>query len=185
MALLETWRNLAYGDGLDDKKREELWSGYFQIEKGIYEQILSQPEQVITGTVKELAEKYNTEILIMTGFLDGINESLKGYENPIDTMEEDTEVKIEIDPEKLYYNMVEAKATWLYELPQWDAILTPEKRKELYKSQKASVLFARQRRSSQMIRVHVEAARSTKNAAVRTLKQSEMCACPDSSGQVF
>ena len=35
MALLETWRNLAYGDGLDDKKREELWSGYFQIEKGI------------------------------------------------------------------------------------------------------------------------------------------------------
>lgn len=50
------------------KKREELWSGYFQIEKGIYEQILSQPEQVITGTVKELAEKYNTEILIMTGF---------------------------------------------------------------------------------------------------------------------
>ena len=138
MALLETWRNLAYGDGLDDKKREELWSGYFQIEKGIYEQILSQPEQVITGTVKELAEKYNTEILIMTGFLDGINESLKGYENPIDTMEEDTEVKIEIDPEKLYYNMVEAKATWLYELPQWDAILTPEKRKELYKNQKAS-----------------------------------------------
>ena len=173
MALLETWRNLAYGDGLDDKKREELWSGYFQIEKGIYEQILSQPEQVITGTVKELAEKYNTEILIMTGFLDGINESLKGYENPIDTMEEDTEVKIEIDPEKLYYNMVEAKATWLYELPQWDAIL------------RLPVLFARQRRSSQMIRVHVEAARSTKNAAVRTLKQSEMCACPDSSGQVF
>ena len=24
----------------------------------------------------------------MTGFLDGINESLKGYENPIETMDE-------------------------------------------------------------------------------------------------
>ena len=129
MALLETWRNLAYGDGLDDKKREELWSGYFQIEKGIYEQILSQPEQVITGTVKELAEKYNTEILIMTGFLDGINESLKGYENPIDTMAEDTVVKIEIDPEKLYYNMVETKTEWLYTLPQWNSILSEEKKK--------------------------------------------------------
>ena len=126
------------GDGLDDKKKEELWAGYFQIEKGIYEQILSAPTEVITGTVKELAEKYNTELLIMTGFLDGINESLKGYENPIDTMEEDTEVKIEIDPEKLYYNMVEAKANWLYELPQWDSILSEEKRKELYKAQKAS-----------------------------------------------
>ena len=138
MTLLENWRNLAYGDGLDDKKREELWSGYFAIEKGIYEQILSNPTEVVEGTVKELAEKYNTEILIMTGFLDGINESLKGYENQIEAMDENTVVKIEIDPEKLYWNMVDAKADWLYNLPQWDAILTPEKRKELYRNQKAS-----------------------------------------------
>ncbi|MGL5438085.1 MAG: SEC-C metal-binding domain-containing protein [Lachnospiraceae bacterium] len=138
MPLLETWRNLAYGDGLNDKERENLWTGYFTIEKGIYEQILSNPAEVIEGTVKELAEKYETEILIMTGFLDGINESLKGYENPLDTMEEDTVVKIEIDPEKLYYHMVEAKAEWLYGLPQWDAIVSEEKRKELYKEQKAS-----------------------------------------------
>ena len=138
MALLETWRNLAYGDGLNDKEREKLWSGYFAIEKGIYEQILSEPSQVIEGTVRELAQKYETAILIMTGYLDGINESLKEYQNPIDTMEEDTVVKIEIDPEKLYYNMVEAKADWLYNLPMWDEILTQEKRKELYKAQKAS-----------------------------------------------
>lgn len=138
MTLLENWRTLAYGDGLDDKKKEELWQGYFAIEKGIYEQILSNPAEVVQGTVKELAEKYETEILIMTGFLDGINESLKGYENPLETMEEDTVVKIEIDPEKLYYNMVEAKANWLYELPQWDEILTAERRKELFKEQKAS-----------------------------------------------
>ena len=138
MTLLENWRNLAYGDGLDDKKKEELWSGYFTIEKGIYEQILANPTEVVEGTVKELAEKYDTEVMIMTGFLDGINESLKGYENPIETMDEDTKVKIEIDPEKLYYNMVEAKAEWLYTLPQWDSILSEEKRKELYKQQKAS-----------------------------------------------
>lgn len=138
MALLETWRNLAYGNGLSDKEKENLWNGYFTIEKGIYEQILSNPTEVVTGTVKGLAEKYGTEVLIMTGFLDGINESLKSYENPIDTMDEDTEVKIEIDPEKLYYNMVEAKASWLYELPQWDSILSEETRKELYKKQKAS-----------------------------------------------
>ena len=138
MTLLENWRNLAYGDGLDDKKREELWSGYFAIEKGIYEQILSNPAEVVEGTVKELAEKYDTEVLIRTVFLDGINESLKGYENQIETMDENTVVKIEIDPEKLYWNMVEAKAEWLYSLPQWDAILTPEKRKELYRDQKAS-----------------------------------------------
>ena len=136
--LLENWRNLAYGDGLNDKKREDLWKNYFAIEKGIYEKILSNPTEVVEGTVKELAEKYETDILIMTGFLDGINESLKGYENPIETMDEDTAVKIEIVPEKLYYNMVEAKASWLYGLPQWDQILSEETRTELYKKQKAS-----------------------------------------------
>ena len=55
--MLETWRNLAYGDGLAKKQQEELWSRYFQIEKGIYEQILTDPAQVIEGTVKELADK--------------------------------------------------------------------------------------------------------------------------------
>ena len=125
MTLLENWRNLAYGDGLDDKKKEELWSGYFTIEKGIYEQILANPTEVVEGTVKELAEKYDTEVMIMTGFLDGINESLKGYENPIETMDEDTKVKIEIDPEKLYYNMVSKGYCCMSS--QWDAILTEEK----------------------------------------------------------
>ena len=134
--LLENWRNLAYGNGLDDKQREQLWTGYFTIEKGIYEQILTNPAEVVSGTVKELADKYQTEVLIMTGFLDGINESLKGYENPIETMDEDTKVKIEIDPEKLYYNMVEAKATWLYELPQWDEIFDADKKKTLYREAK-------------------------------------------------
>ena len=53
-------------------------------------------------------------------------------------MDADTVVKIEIDPEKLYYNMVEAKAEWLYGLPQWEQLLPEEKKKELYKKQKAS-----------------------------------------------
>ena len=133
--LLETWRSLAYGDGLDDKKKEELWTNYFTIEKGIYEKILSNPTEVVEGTVKELAEKYGTEVLIMTGFLDGINDSLK-VANPIETMDEDTEVSLAFDKELLYKNMVDAKADWLYELPQWDKIFTEEKKKVLYKEQK-------------------------------------------------
>ena len=137
MALLETWRKLAYETEMDQKQASEFWGGYFQLEKGIYENILSTPETVVKGTVKELADKFGVEVLMMVGFLDGINDSLK-VANPIETMEEDTEVSLDYDKEKLYYNMVGAKADWLYELPQWDAILTPEKRKELYKNQKAS-----------------------------------------------
>lgn len=73
----------------------------------------------------------------MVGYLDGINDSLK-TPNPIETMEEDTMVSLNFDPEKLYYNMVAAKAQWLYELPQWERLLSAERRKELYRQQKSS-----------------------------------------------
>ena len=138
MALLKEWHKIAYDEKKDKGTLQRFWANYFNLEKGVYEKLLSDPDTEVKGTVKELADKYGLSVMEMTGFLDGINESLKGYENPIDTMEEDTQVKIEIDPEKLYYNMVEAKAQWLYELPQWDSILSEERRKELYKQQKAS-----------------------------------------------
>jgi len=136
--LLENWRNTAYGNGMNKQEQEALWQKYFALEKGFYEEILKDPKKGYEGSVKELAEKFSIDPFIFVGILDGIDESLAGYHNPIDTMEEDTVVKIQIDPEKLYYNMVEAKASWLYELPAWDSILTEEKRKELYKEQKKS-----------------------------------------------
>ena len=138
MALLKEWQKVAYDETKDRGTLQRFWANYFNLEKGVYEKLLEEPDVEVKGTVKELAEKYGLSVMEMTGFLDGINESLKGYENPIETMDENTQVKIEIDPEKLYYNMVEAKAEWLYNLPQWDSILTEEKRKELYKQQKAS-----------------------------------------------
>ena len=88
-------------------------------------------------TVKELAEKYGQEVLTMVGFLDGIDESLK-EPNPIETMDEDTVVSLAFDKEKLYKNMVAAKADWLYELPQWKEIYSEEELKKLYKEQKES-----------------------------------------------
>ena len=91
----------------------------------------------LKGTVKELAEKYGQEVLTMLGFLDGIDESLK-EPNPIETMDEDTVVSLAFDKEKLYKNMVAAKADWLYELPQWKEIFSEEELKKFYKEQKES-----------------------------------------------
>ena len=42
----------------------------------------------------------------------------------------------EVNEEKLYKNMVDAKAPWLYELPQWNDIFDEEKRKDLYREAK-------------------------------------------------
>ncbi|KSV58403.1 SEC-C metal-binding domain-containing protein [Acetivibrio ethanolgignens] len=142
MSLLTEWREEAYSQQNDQKKSQRLWEHYFAVEKGIYEQLLSDPETVVSGTVEELAAKYNTELKIMVGFLDGINDSLK-TPNPIEEMDKDTVVSLDFDKEKLYYNMVEAKADWLYGLEEWDNLLTPERRKELYKEQKASGTIVR------------------------------------------
>lgn len=77
MALLQDWRDMAYSQQADRVQLEKFWTNYFLIEKGIYEKLLSNPNEVVKGTVKELAEKYDVEVMTMVGFLDGINDSLK------------------------------------------------------------------------------------------------------------
>ena len=54
------------------------------------------------------------------------------------TQNDQLDVMIEKGVDVLCVNMVDAKADWLYELPQWNDIFTEEKRKELYKEQKKS-----------------------------------------------
>ena len=145
MGLLQEWREYAYGVELNSKEVKAIWDKYFEQEKAIYQQLLAAPEEVVSGTVQELADKYGMELNYMVGFLDGINESLK-EPNPIEEMEADTVVKLPIDLESLYYHMVEAGADWLYELPEWDELLTPERRKELYREQKKSGTIVKERK---------------------------------------
>ena len=135
MSLLENWQKIAYNQNQSQADLQRFWQNYFLLEKGIYEQLLDDPDTEVKGTVKELAEKYNIEVMPMVGFLDGINESLV-TPNPIETMEEDTVVSLKFDKEKLFKNMIDAKADWLYELPQWEKIFDEDTRKNLTKEAK-------------------------------------------------
>ena len=137
MALLENWQKVAYNEKTDKQELQRFWQRYFLLEKGVYEKLLEEPDQAVEGTVRELAEKYELSVMDMTGFLDGINDSLI-TPNPIDEMEEDTQVSLAFDKEKLYKNMVDAKADWLYELPQWEKIYDEETRHRMYLEQKKS-----------------------------------------------
>lgn len=136
-SLLGQWRRKAYNEKADKGEIRRLWDEYFKVEKGIYEELLKNPDEVVRGTVKELAEKYNVSLEHMVAFLDGINDSLV-EKNPIKTMTEDTEVNLGFDKTLLYKNMVDAKADWLYELPEWDDIFTKEEQHRLYVEQKKS-----------------------------------------------
>lgn len=145
MALLEKWHEMAYSETANKGDLQRLWTRYFEQEKAIYELLLTNPSEVVSGTVKELAEKYNVDIMTMTGFLDGINDSLK-EPNPIEEMEEDTQVQLGFDTELLYKNMVGAGADWLYNLPQWNDIYDEETRKELYRLQKLSTTVVKEQK---------------------------------------
>lgn len=42
--------------------------------------------------------------------------------------------------------MVAAKAQWLYELEEWNDIITPERQKELYKEEKRSGTIVKEKK---------------------------------------
>lgn len=143
MSILKQWRDMAYSETANKGDLQKLWEAYFQSEKEIYKSLLAQPKIEIKGTVKELAKKFEVTISTMTGFLDGINDSLL-IPNPIEEMEEDTVVSLGFDFELLYKNMVGASADWLYELEEWDDVIEKDRQKELFLEQKKSATIIKE-----------------------------------------
>ncbi|MBP3322886.1 MAG: SEC-C domain-containing protein [Clostridia bacterium] len=135
MSLIEKWNQFATEQN-ESENANKFWQDYFLKEKDMYKEILASDE-VFEGKIAELSEKFGVDEVLMTGFLDGTNDSLL---NPMDleALDEETVITLKYDLEKLYYNMVAAKAEWLYTLPEWNRHLTAEKQKELYRAQKMS-----------------------------------------------
>ena len=82
-------------------------------------------------------DKYEADPLLVMGFLDGINTSLR-EEQDLESITEESEICLDIDMEKLFFNMLVAGADYLFTLPQWETILTEEKRLEIVKNYKRS-----------------------------------------------
>lgn len=136
MSLYEQWKELAARER-NHAEHDAFWSEYLEKEKQNYEYLLENFGTVQEGSFRELAEKFGMEGTVFAGFLDGINTSLtKPLE--LETLNEDSDIRLEIDYEKLYFNMLDAKADWLYNLPQWEAILSDERRNEITKEFKQS-----------------------------------------------
>ena len=145
MNLMEQWRSVAYNEATGKDKLQQLWAAYFQVEYEILAQFLKNPDVVVKGTLKELADKYQVSLMTMTGFLDGINDSLV-EKNPLDDLVVDTDGYLGFDKALLYKNMVAAEADWLYNLEEWNHIFDEETRKELYKEQKSSTTIVKEQK---------------------------------------
>lgn len=136
MSLYEQWKDLANMQQTQ-QAQAAFWSEYFNAETENYKKILANKDTVFSGKLSELAKEFGMTDVVFAGFMDGINESLKeGYE--LDSLTEESEISLNVDFEKLFYNMLDAKAKWLYTLPEWADIFSEETRRELTKKWRLS-----------------------------------------------
>ena len=131
MKLHKLWQDMV-SEERSEEEHKKHWDEYYALETENYKKILSQKDTVFSGKIKELSAGFGMDDVTFTGFLDGINTSLK-TELKLDSLTENSEVKLDVDFEKLYYNMLGAKAPWLYNLPEWDNVLSQDARKAIGK----------------------------------------------------
>lgn len=129
MSLMKQWDETASKERTE-KEYNEFWDEYLGKETNIYKGLLSENNNKIKGKFSELAEKFGMSTLDFMGFMEGIETSLIDLPD-LEQITDDSEIDLTIDFEKLYYNMHGAKADWLYNLPEWDGVLSKEKRKEI------------------------------------------------------
>ena len=137
MSYYKTWMDKSE-DASNRQEYVEYIQRYYALEKVAYEKILGaypNNEEFLNGTAAELAKKLNfpkDAMDVFVGFVDGIKSSLtNGDDIDLDAIDDNYELKLVIDYEKLYYNMRDAKADWLYSIKAWNDILTEEKINEI------------------------------------------------------
>lgn len=111
---------------------QEFFREYMGKEAECYRKILESKNPVIQGTIKDLAKDNEMTEMQFVGFLDGANTSFT-EELDLESLTEESEVKAELDWEKLLWNMHDAKAEWLYGMNEWSNIFDDEKRKQIKK----------------------------------------------------
>lgn len=139
MNLYKKWNDMVV-EYVKTKGEKAFWDEYSSIEERLYTDILKDKiagKEDFPIIIQDKSEELKVRKEFIMGFLDGINDSL---ENPLDleSIEKSEEINLNINFEKLYYNMVDAKAEYLYNIKEWEDILDEETRKELFKKGRES-----------------------------------------------
>jgi len=136
MSLFEQWEKQAYVERTQEEYNK-FWGEYLPKEQKIYEYLLENKLETLEGSLGELSKRFDMDDVAFIGFLDGINTSI-AKQLDMNSLTSESNITLNIDFEKLYYNMHEAKADWLYNLPQWNDVLSEERRAEIKKEYKTS-----------------------------------------------
>lgn len=140
--LFEAWRSMSENHQSEEVE-VKFWEAFLKDETTIYDEVLREKTQIIAGKLSDLASQYKTTPEFFMGFLDGINESIE-MPLELEKIEKDTQISIKIDWEKLYFNMVNVEAHWLYGLKGWEDILPEDLRKKIQKEFKKTKIVVKE-----------------------------------------
>lgn len=136
MNLYEKWTSMVT-EFVKTKGEVAFWNEYKNVELKIYKDILGNKNFSFKSTIKDLSSKYEINEDFIVGFIDGISESLNN-ELDIEKLSLEDEIEFDINIEKLYFNMLDAKAEYLYNLNEWKDILSEEQIKDISSSWRSS-----------------------------------------------
>ena len=108
MSLYKQWAEMVV-EYVKTKGEKAFWAEYTKVETAIYRDLLANHKEAIKITIADFAKKYETSVEFIMGFVDGINDSLNNSYD-LETIDENTELTLDVNLEKLYFNMLEAKA---------------------------------------------------------------------------
>ena len=133
MSYFSEW-NAKVEDTSNEKAYNDFVEHYYKTEQHAYDLILeSYPDYDLKGSAKEIAEKLeydDRDMIFFLGFLEGLNPALEN-ELDLDNIEDDSELDLIIDFERLLYQMHDAKASWLFGLNSWENVFDDEKREAI------------------------------------------------------
>ncbi len=137
MSLYKEWDKLTTNQ--TEESFGKFWEEYCDAEIKLYTSILKENSEKFSFTVSEIAETFEISNVLVVGFVDGIKSSLNN-ENEVNAeiLDDTTKINLDINFEKLYYNMLVVDAKHLYSLEAWNNVLSNEKREEISKAHKKS-----------------------------------------------
>ena len=113
MSLYTQWIKLM--ESQTEETFDAFWEEYSATETRIYQYILANKDEHLAGKFSDLTARFEANPVIFMGFLDGINTSLN-QANDLESITEETELDLDVDFEKLFFNMLKADADYLYTL---------------------------------------------------------------------
>ncbi len=171
MSLFNDWNDMLHGQ--TKGTIDAFWDKYSDTEIKIYKHILSHKDEHLKGRVGDLVEQFDVDKVIFVGFLDGVQSSLKSGQVELKKVTLDTEIDLDIDFEKLYFNMHKADADYLWSLEEWNDVLSEERRQELYDEYRRSRTVHVEKRPGRNEPCHCGSGKKYKNCCMKKDQEAD------------